>query len=67
MLITCKNCTAFFTRDELTRLKPPVHPWPLTAWGERTLAENVATGDDKWPCPTCGQGTLRPNQRAVAL
>jgi hypothetical protein len=58
-LISCKNCGGFFTRDEVMRMKAPPHPWRLTAVGERVLAENVASGDDKWPCPTCGQKTLR--------
>ena len=59
MAIGCKNCGAYFTRDEIARRKPPLHAWPLTAVGERILAENIATGDVQTPCPTCGCQTLR--------
>lgn len=57
MLVGCKNCGAYFTADELQRRKPPVHPWPLTATGERSLAQNTARGANA-PCPGCGQNTL---------
>jgi hypothetical protein len=59
LLISCKNCNGYFNRDEVMRLKAPPHPWKLTAVGERVLAENVANDEDKWPCPNCGQRTLR--------
>jgi hypothetical protein len=57
--IGCKNCGAYFTRDELAKRKPPAYPWPLTPVGERFLAENQASGDDRYLCPNCGRGTLR--------
>jgi hypothetical protein len=57
MLVGCKNCGGYFTSDELHRRKPPVHPWPLTAVGARSLAENTARGANL-PCPGCGQNTL---------
>ena len=65
MLVGCKNCGGYFTRDELARLKPPVHPWPLTARGEQSLAANAARGTDS-PCPSCGQNTLggAPHQQS---
>ena len=59
MAIGCKNCGSHFTRDEIMRLKPPMHAWPLTEVGKRVLAENQSTGHDAWPCPTCGCRTLR--------
>ena len=59
MAIGCKNCGAYFTREEILRRKPPLHAWPLTVIGERILAENLATGDEQAPCPTCGCRTLR--------
>jgi hypothetical protein len=57
MLAGCKNCGGYFTAAELERRKPPVHRWPLTAAGERMLAENTSRGSEV-PCPSCGQNTL---------
>jgi predicted RNA-binding Zn-ribbon protein involved in translation (DUF1610 family) len=57
MLIKCANCGGHFTKDELQRLRPPAHPWALTANGERTHAANTARGTN-YPCPRCGQNTL---------
>ena len=57
--IVCKNCGGYFTEDELAKRKPPVHPWTLTATGERILAENRESGQDQFLCPNCGRGTLR--------
>jgi len=57
MLVGCKNCGGYFTADELQRRKPPVHCWPLTPSGARTLAQNVAAAAN-FPCPVCGQNTL---------
>ena len=59
MAIGCRNCGSYFTKDELARRKPPAYPWPLTAVGEQTLADNRASGDDLTLCPNCGCGTLR--------
>ena len=59
MPIGCKNCNSYFTREELLQRKAPIHPWPLTTVGARVAAENVASGDDQWACPTCGCRTLR--------
>ena len=57
MVVGCKNCGGYFTSSELQRQKPPIHPWPLTAVGARTLAQNAARGASVL-CPTCGQNTL---------
>ena len=57
--IGCKNCGSYFTHDEMLRLRPPVHSWPLTAAGQRTLDENRTQGLDQTQCPTCGCRTLR--------
>ena len=59
MPIGCKNCGGYFTRQEVATRKPPAYPWKLTANGERVLAENRATGEDQYLCPSCGCGTLR--------
>ncbi len=59
MPIGCKNCGSYFTRDEMERRKPPAYPWPLTAAGERALAENRESGEDQIQCPNCGCGTLK--------
>lgn len=57
MLVGCKNCGGYFTATEVQRRKPPIHRWPLTAVGARTLAANTELGANA-PCPTCGQNTL---------
>ena len=57
--IGCKNCGSYFTDDEMARLKPPMHPWPLTAVGQRIYDENRALGQDQVACPRCGCRTLR--------
>lgn len=59
MVIGCKNCGSHFTHDEMVRLKPPPHSWPLTPAGQRALDENRTAGRDQSPCPTCGCRTLR--------
>ena len=59
MLIGCKNCGSHFTHEEMLRLKPPEHAWPLTAAGKRIHDENESAGLDRSPCPTCGCRTLR--------
>ncbi len=59
MVIGCLNCGSRFTHDEMLRLKPPGHSWPLTAVGKRTAEENLAVGRDQSQCPTCGCRTLR--------
>lgn len=58
-MIGCKNCGSHFTHDEMLRLKPPEHPWPLTSTGKRVRDENAADGRDQSACPTCGCRTLR--------
>jgi DNA-directed RNA polymerase subunit RPC12/RpoP len=58
-MIGCKNCGSHFTHDEMMRLKPPMHAWPLTAVGKRVFEENRTDGRDQSPCPTCGCRTLR--------
>lgn len=58
-VIGCKNCGSHFTHEEMLRLKPPSHAWPLTAAGQRIFDENRATGRDQSACPTCGCRTLR--------
>jgi hypothetical protein len=55
----CKNCGSHFTDDELRVRKPPVHPWPLTAVGQRVMLENATNGGDARPCPQCGCRSLR--------
>ncbi|MGE5186700.1 MAG: hypothetical protein ACM31C_31820 [Acidobacteriota bacterium] len=59
MAIACRNCGSHFTHDEMLRLKPPSHAWPLTAAGKRASDENRSAGLDQSPCPTCGCRTLR--------
>jgi len=59
VVIDCKNCGSHFTHDEMLRLKPPLHAWPLTATGKRIRDENQASGFDRTPCPTCGCRTRR--------
>jgi hypothetical protein len=58
-MIGCKNCGSHFTHDEMLRLKPPGHAWPLTAVGKRVRDENYSAGLDQSQCPTCGCRTLR--------
>ena len=57
-MVSCKNCGSYFTLQELGRIKPPVHPWPLTPLGKRVLIENEAAGELS-RCPRCGCATLR--------
>lgn len=64
MLLLCKNCGRFLTRLEASSLRPPRHPWALSESGARTLAENQRDGGETAACPTCGQCTLVPAQRA---
>jgi DNA-directed RNA polymerase subunit RPC12/RpoP len=59
MAIGCKNCGSHFTHDEMMRLKPPAHAWPLTPTGQRILDENRSANKDQSQCPTCGCRTLR--------
>jgi hypothetical protein len=59
MAIGCKNCGSYFTHDEMLKLKPPGHAWPLTAEGKRVRDENQSAGLDQSACPTCGCRTLR--------
>jgi hypothetical protein len=48
-VIGCKNCGSHFTHDEMLRLRPPTHAWPLTATGRRIRDENLAAGRDQSP------------------
>jgi rubrerythrin len=59
MLVGCKNCGGLFNGRELAQMKPPMHAWKLTEAGERTQNENIATGANPWPCPSCGHRSLR--------
>ncbi|MEO8549910.1 MAG: hypothetical protein ABI678_08045 [Kofleriaceae bacterium] len=54
----CGNCGGFYTQAEATRLKPPMHPWPITASGQRTMTELPLRGIVLSVCPGCGQPTL---------
>lgn len=64
MVLGCRNCGGYFTGDELAKLKAPVHPWKLTSHGEIALAQNAASGQPQWTCPTCGHQTLRAREAA---
>ncbi len=54
----CGNCGGAFTAAEASRCKPPIHPWPMTASGQRTIAEAPARGLVLGVCPECGQQTM---------
>jgi hypothetical protein len=64
MLLGCKNCGGYFTRQEVANRKPPMHPWQLTGTGARELASNQTSGIHGEICPMCGQQTLAPATRA---
>jgi hypothetical protein len=57
-VIRCGNCKGYITQDELAMRKPPMHPWRLTADGERVAQENTARGGTNPQCPECGNRTL---------
>jgi predicted Zn-ribbon and HTH transcriptional regulator len=59
MVMGCKNCGSHFTHDEMVRLTPPEHSWPLTDTGKRIRDENKSANLDQSQCPTCGCRTLR--------
>ena len=47
-----------FTQAEAQRLKPPMHPWPMTANGQRTMVELPQRGQLLAVCPGCGNQTM---------
>ena len=55
---SCGNCGGLFTQTEAQRLKPPMHPWPITANGQRTMIEMPARGYLLTICPGCGNQTM---------
>ena len=55
---SCGNCGGLFTQAEATRLKPPMHPWPITANGQRTIVEMPQRGFVLAVCPGCGNQTM---------
>jgi hypothetical protein len=57
MAYGCGNCGGLFTDHEASRLKPPMHPWPITANGQRTIHQAPARGV-LGICPSCGQQTM---------
>lgn len=59
-LLRCANCKSYINEQELQLRKPPLHPWRLTADGERWAAELAARGGDHPACPECGNRTLLP-------
>jgi DNA-directed RNA polymerase subunit RPC12/RpoP len=58
MAIRCANCRGYFSQDEITRGKPPGHPWPITPAGAKVIGENLQRSGDQWPCPACGHRAL---------
>ena len=58
MAYRCGNCGGFYTPAEAARLKPPMHPWPITASGQRTMLEMPQRGTVLSVCPGCGQPAL---------
>lgn len=58
MAIQCANCRGYFSDSELSRAKPPLHPWPVTPLGAKRIEENTRTGGVHWPCPACGHRAL---------
>ncbi len=59
MAYRCGNCGGFFSQTEVTNMKPPRHPWALTASGQKLLEELERMGGEAVQCPGCGQSTLR--------
>jgi len=58
MAIRCANCQAYFSTDEVTRNRPPNHPWPLTQAGEKAVHDNQVRGGVHYACPGCGNRSL---------
>jgi hypothetical protein len=58
MAYRCGNCGAFYTQAEVSSIKPPRHPWSLTASGMKVIAELQRVGSASPACPGCGQPTL---------
>ncbi|MBA2538958.1 MAG: hypothetical protein H0V17_04930 [Deltaproteobacteria bacterium] len=58
MAIRCANCRAHFSNDEITRGRPPMHPWPLTPAGQKAVQDNQQRGGSHYACPGCGNHSL---------
>jgi len=58
MAVQCANCQGYFSYDEITRRKPPLHVWKLTQAGLQALHANAAVPGEHPQCPACGQRTL---------
>ena len=58
MGFSCGNCGGLFTLDQAARMKPPMHPWPITANGQRTMIEMPQRGYVLAICPGCGNQTM---------